>query len=97
MKKLAIFAAAFVLTLGLAQCKKEQPNAQITEGETVHITVNVNNNGSRADIQDPSTGHYDFKDGDKLYVGYNNAKVLAIGWQHKQISPRIRLPLLIIA
>jgi hypothetical protein len=75
MKKSAIFAAAFVLTLGLAQCKKEQPNAQITEGETVHITVNVNNNGSRADIQDPSTGHYDFKDGDKLYVGYNNAKV----------------------
>ena len=75
MKKSAIFAAAFVLTLGLAQCKKEQPNAQITEGETVHITVNVNNNGSRADIQDPSTGHYDFKDGDKLYVGYNNACV----------------------
>ena len=75
MKKSAIFAAAFVLTLGLAQCKKEQPNAQITEGETVHITVNVNNNGSRADIQDPSTGHYDFKDDDKLYVGYNNAYV----------------------
>ena len=75
MKKLAIFAAAFVLTLGLAQCKKEQPNAQITEGETVHITVNVNNNGSRADIQDPSSGQYDFKDGDKLYVGYNGACV----------------------
>ena len=75
MKKLAIFAAAFVLTLGLAQCKKEQPNAQITEGETVHITVNVNNNCSRAYIQDPSTGHYDFKDEDKLYVGYNNACV----------------------
>ena len=70
MKKSAIFAAAFVLTLGLAQCKKEQPNAQ-----TVHITVNVNNNGSRADIQDPSTGHYVFNDGDKLYVGYNNACV----------------------
>ena len=75
MKKSAIFAAAFVLTLGLAQCKKEQPNAQITEGETVHITVNVNNNGSRADIQDPSSGQYDFKDGDKLYVGYNGACV----------------------
>ena len=75
MKKLAIFAAAFVLTLGLAQCKKEQPNAQNLEGKTVHLTVNVNNNGSRADIQDPSSGQYDFKDGDKLYVGYNNAKV----------------------
>ena len=81
MKKLAIFAAAFVLTLGLAQCKKEQPNAQNIEGETVHITVNVGastgsaTNGSRADIQTPSTGHYDFKDGDKLYVGYDNAYV----------------------
>ena len=79
MKKSAIFAAAFVLTLGLAQCKKEQPNAQISEGETVHITVNVGasagsaTNGSRADIQNPSTGHYDFKDGDKLYVGYDGA------------------------
>ena len=81
MKKSAIFAAAFVLTLGLAQCKKEQPNAQNIEGETVHITVNVGasagsaTNGSRADIQDPSTGHYEFNDGDKLYVGYNNAYV----------------------
>ena len=82
MKKLAIFAAAFVLTLGLAQCKKEQPNAQITEGETVHITVNVGastgsaTNGSRADIADPSnSGHYTFNQGDILYVGYDGAKV----------------------
>ena len=74
MKKLAIFAAAFVLTLGLAQCKKEQPNAQNIEGETVHITVNVNNNGSRADVN-TSTGHITFNDNDKLYVGYNNACV----------------------
>ena len=37
--------------------------------------MNVNNNGSRADIQDPSSGQYDFKDGDKLYVGYNGACV----------------------
>ena len=82
MKKLAIFAAAFVLTLGLAQCKKEQPNAQITEGETVHITVNVGastgsaTNGSRAGITDPSnSGRYTFNQDDKLYVGYNGACV----------------------
>ena len=86
MKKLAIFAAAFVLTLGLAQCKKEQPNAQNIEGETVHITVNVGasagsaTNGSRADIQNPSTGHYDFKDGDKLYVGYNGVCAGALNY-----------------
>ena len=53
MKKLAIFMAAFVLTLGLAQCKKEQPvTPQNTEGNLVHLTVNVGK-GSRADVDPP--------------------------------------------
>ena len=81
MKKLAIFVAAFVLALGLAQCKKEQPaTPQNTEGNLVHLTVNVGastgsaTNGSRANI-DPSTGVFSFSNGDKLYVGYDNACV----------------------
>ena len=81
MKKLAIFAAAFVLTLGLAQCKKEPTNAQLQQGETVHISVRVDNNastgsanGSRANV-DPSNGKISFNDGDVLYVGYNGEKV----------------------
>ena len=76
MKKLAIFAAAFVLTLGLAQCKKEQPaTPQNTEGNKVHITVNVGN-GSRAGITTPSSsGEYNFNNGDLLYVGYDKACV----------------------
>ena len=74
MKKLAIFVAALVLALGLAQCKKEQPaTPQNTEGNLVHLTVNVGN-GSRANV-DPSTGVFSFSDGDKLYVGYNSACV----------------------
>ncbi|MCR5660459.1 MAG: hypothetical protein K6G25_14180 [Bacteroidales bacterium] len=79
MKKIAIFVAALVLTLGLAQCKKEQPvTPQNTEGNLVHLTVNVGastgsaTNGSRANI-DPSTGVISFSDGDKLYVGYDSA------------------------
>lgn len=72
MKKLAVFVAALVLTLGLAQCKKEQPaTPQNTEGNKVHLTVNVGN-GSRANVN-PSTGVISFSDGDKLYVGYNSA------------------------
>lgn len=74
MKKLAIFVVAFVLTLGLAQCKKEQPNVETPEGETVHITVKVGNSGSKAGI-DLSNGHISFNNGDKLYVGYNGKKV----------------------
>ena len=82
MKKLAIFAAAFVLTLGLAQCKKEPTNAQLPQGETVHISVRVGNNastdsatnGSKANV-DPSNGKISFNDGDVLYVGYNQERV----------------------
>ncbi len=74
MKKLAIFVAALVLALGLAQCKKEQPaTPQNTEGNLVHLTVNVGN-GSRADV-DTITGVVSFSNGDKLYVGYNNTCV----------------------
>lgn len=81
MKKLTIFVAALVLALGLAQCKKEQPaTPQNTEGNLVHLTVNVGastgsaTNGSRADV-DPSTGAFSFRNGDKLYVGYDSACV----------------------
>ena len=74
MKKLAVFVAALVLALGLAQCKKEQPaTPQNTEGNKVHLTVNVGN-GSRADV-DTITGVVSFSDGDILYVGYNSACV----------------------
>ena len=52
MKKIAIFVAAFVLTLGLAQCKKEQPaTPQNTEGNLVHLTVNV---GASTEAQQPT-------------------------------------------
>ena len=81
MKKLAFFVAALVLALGLAQCKKEQPaTPQNTEGNLVHLTVNVGastgsaTNGSRANVN-PSTGVISFSNGDKLYVGYDNACV----------------------
>lgn len=81
MKKIAIFVAALVLTLGLAQCKKEQPaTPQDTESNLVHLTVNVGastgsaTNGSRADV-DPSTGAFSFRNGDILYVGYDSACV----------------------
>lgn len=82
MKKLAIFVAALVLALGLAQCKKQETpdTPQNTEGNLVHLTVNVGastgsaTNGSRADV-DTITGVVSFSNGDKLYVGYNGACV----------------------
>ena len=89
MKKLAIFVAAFVLTLGLAQCKKEQPTAQNLEGETVYLTVKVGN-GSRADVN-TSTGHITFNDNDKLYVGYNDAYVGTLSYASGSFSGSINI------
>lgn len=72
MKKLAVLTAAFLLILGFGQCKKEQPVNQVTEGEPVFITVKVGNDGSKAGVN-PNNGKITFNNGDKLYVGYNNA------------------------
>ena len=83
--KLAIFSVAFMLIFSLAQCKKEQPQTQTqtepvtppnpggNDIETVHITVHVDSICSKVYIY--STGQIRFNSGDKLYVGYNGAKV----------------------
>ena len=64
-----------------AAAPAEEPvTPQNTEGNLVHLTVNVGastgsaTNGSRAKVN-PSTGVISFSDGDKLYVGYNGACV----------------------
>ena len=67
MKKLAIFVAALVLTLGLAQCKKqESPDTPNAEYNWVHINMKVNG-GERYNI-DPNTGTAGFTNGDSIYV-----------------------------
>ncbi len=67
MKKLAIFVAALVLALSLAQCKKQEtPDTPNAEYNWVHINMKVNG-GERYNI-DPNTGTAGFTDGDKIYV-----------------------------
>ena len=67
MKKLAIFVAALVLALGLAQCKKQEtPDTPNAEYNWVHINMKVNG-GERYNI-DPNTGTAGFTNGDSIYV-----------------------------
>lgn len=67
MKKLAIFVAALVLALGLAQCKKQEtPDTPNAEYNWVHINMKVNG-GERHNI-DPNTGTAGFTNGDSIYV-----------------------------
>jgi hypothetical protein len=66
MKRIGIIALAIVLVLGLTQCKKEQ-NAQTNENETVAITLDIRNGGTRMDVN-TVTGEVNYEAGDVIYV-----------------------------
>ena len=66
MKRIGIIAMAMALVLGLTQCKKEQ-NAQTNENETVAITLDIRNGGTRMDVN-TVTGEVDYEAGDVIYV-----------------------------
>ncbi len=72
MKKLSTIIIAMALLLGMAQCKKQETPA--SAGKTVHITLNMGNNGSRHTV-DPISGAVDYTEGDIIYVG-NNGKYI---------------------
>ena len=66
MKRIGIIAMAMTLVLGLTQCKKEQ-NAQTNENETVAITLDIRNGGTRMDVN-TVTGEVTYEEGDVIYV-----------------------------
>lgn len=67
MRKIGIIAMALALVLGLSQCKKEQPTTA-NEGDTVSITLNIQNNGgTRMDVN-TVTGEVTYETGDVIYV-----------------------------
>ena len=79
MKKTILILSAFVLALGLTQCKKEEVPATTNDNTDngVRITLNVGNN-SRANVNpngNPNWATVSFETGDYIYVGYNNAYV----------------------
>ena len=67
MKRIGIIAMAMTLILGLSQCKKEQPTTA-NEGDTVSITLDIQNNGgTRMDVN-TGTGEVNYETGDVIYV-----------------------------
>ncbi len=79
MKKTILILSAFVLALGLTQCKKEEVPATTNDNidNGVRITLNVGNS-SRANVDpngNPNWATVSFETGDYIYVGYNNAYV----------------------
>jgi len=83
MKRMTYFVMALALVLGLAQCKKEQPVEPTSEGNGVHITLNVNgdastgsaNNGTRVNVDPNANQMVTFEDGDQIHVASNGLYV----------------------
>ena len=75
------FVMALAMVLGLAQCKKEQPAQNETEGVFITLTLDGGNSNSRVNV-DP-TGNNElynyatvqYEEGDVIYVGYNGSYV----------------------
>lgn len=91
MKKMTCFVMALALVLGLAQCKKEQP--QEPQGEKVRITLNVDGNkaadGTRADVTPPSVT---FVYGDQILVASNGVYVGTLTKNGENFSGEITDP-----
>ena len=64
MKRISFIVLALALLVALPQCKKEQ-NAQTNE--TVAITLDVRNGGTRMDVN-TVTGEVTYEEGDVIYV-----------------------------
>ena len=78
MKRMTYFVMALALVLGLAQCKKEQPVEPTSEGNGVHITLDVNggsNKGTRVNVDPNSNQMVTFEEGDKIHVISNGLDV----------------------
>ena len=66
MKRISFIVTALALLVVLPQCKKEQ-NAQTNEDDTVNITLDIRNGGTRMDVNTVS-GEVTYEEGDAIYV-----------------------------
>lgn len=92
MKKLNAYLLAVALLLGMTQCKKEQPASGTTTdgGETVYITMKVDNGGRH--IVYPGTGAVVYGEGDVIYVGNGGHYVGSLTYHDGAFSGNITSP-----
>lgn len=88
MKRMSYFVMALALVLGLAQCKKEQPEPQT---QSVRITLNVENGDSKHEVV-PGTGAVNFQDGDVIYVGNGSHYIGTLTRTSEHFSGTINAP-----
>lgn len=101
MKRLSTIILALALVLGMSQCKKQETPTNGDSGEKVYVTlnvsngesiaVNVDNGGSRHEVA-PTLGVIQFRDGDKLHVGYNGQYIGQLTYQNGAFGGELNGP-----
>ena len=93
MKKTSIILAAFVLALGLTQCKKEQAPTTATEENGIRITLDLGSNSrAQVDPNNPQTNGevswapVSFETNDTIYVGYKGSFVGKLGFNSNKFN-----------
>lgn len=67
MKQISILTMMLALVMGMSQCKKDEVQPTSNENDSRTITLDVNREGSRVDVN-PSTGLVNFETGDQIHV-----------------------------
>lgn len=93
MKKTIVILAAFVLALGLTQCKKEQAPTTATEENGIRITLDLGSNSrAQVDPNNPQTNGevswapVSFETNDTIYVGYKGSFVGKLGFNSNKFN-----------
>ena len=68
MKRTTLMVMALAMVLGLAQCKKEQSITPDTQGVTITLNLEGNNNGAKVNVDPYANEQVTFEDGDQILV-----------------------------
>lgn len=68
MKRTTLMVMALAMVLGLAQCKKEQSITPDTQGVTITLNLEGNNNGAKVNVDPYTNEQVTFEDGDQILV-----------------------------
>lgn len=92
MKRTTLMVMALAMVLGLAQCKKEQSITPNTQGVTITLNLEGNNNGAKVNVDPYANEQVTFEDGDQILVASGGQYVGTLTRENNVFSGSITNP-----
>lgn len=92
MKRTTLMVMALAMVLGLAQCKKEQSITPDTQGVTITLNLEGNNNGAKVNVDPYANEQVTFEDGDQILVASGGQYVGTLTRENNVFSGSITNP-----